>query len=85
MMVTLVALTWLLWHRICRKRCWCYRKMRRRMGILRLRKVKFLVYSRRRIYCDCAQHRTIGAAPTRSKQSVVMWLTQNTARYFIPL
>jgi len=57
--------------------------MRRRMGILRLRKVKFLVYSQRRIYCDRAQHKTKGAAPARSKEFIVMWEAQNTALGFI--
>jgi hypothetical protein len=53
------------------------------MGILRLRKVKFLVCSQRRIYYDRAQHKTKGAAPARSKQFIVMWEAQNTASDFI--
>jgi hypothetical protein len=53
------------------------------MRILRLRKVKFLVYSQRRKYYDCAQHKTKGAAPARSKQIIVMWEAQNTASGFI--
>ena len=50
MLGTCTALTWLLGHAMCRKRCPCYKTMRRRMGILRLRKVKFPVHSQRHIY-----------------------------------
>jgi len=83
MLVTCTALTWPLGHPICRKRCRCCRKVRRRMGILRLRKVKFLVYSQRRIYCDCEQHKTKGAAPASSKQFGAMRKAQNTKSDFI--
>ena len=84
MLVTCIALTWPLGHPTCRKRCRCYKKMRRRMDNLRLHKVKFLVYSQRRIYCDYLQHKTKGAAPARSKQFVVLTEAQNTASHFTP-
>ena len=84
MLGTCKALTWPLGYPICRKRYQCCRNTRRRMDILRLRKVIFLVYSQRRIWCDCAQRKTKRVIPARSKHFIVMMETPNTASDSIP-